>query len=237
MRCLESLARVQAASFAAGSGGERRDVRGCGGRGYPELLRAPTAAPIPVPPLRASEPSPTRSRLRSPHISSMHGGETRPPPLPQPPPITFRPCTKHPCTSWTPIPSHSHGLSSAGAALLCSACSSTGAAPVPPLPFTPPSPRFCLRVSHCFPDSFAESINTTKNNFRPALTRSQQRGSSCTPRGEGWAPCGCVGGDTHRALLAGLLYLHHLQSESPGLGQLLAGRGMRDARGRAAVPG
>ena len=235
MRCLESLARVQAASFAAGSGGERRDVRGCGGRGYPELLRAPTAAPIPVPPLGAN-PNPQPAAFPTHQFHAWR--RDPPPPLPHPPlSITFRPCAKHPCTSWTPIPSHSHGLSSAGAALLCSACSSTGAAPVPPLPFTPPSPRFCLRVSHCFPDSFAESINTTKNNFRPALTRSQQRGSSCTPRGEGWAPCGCVGGDTHRALLAGLLYLHHLQSESPGLGQLLAGRGMRDARGRAAVPG
>lgn len=44
-------------------------------------------------------------------------------------------------------------------------------------------------MSHCFPNSFAESINTTKNNFRLALTSSQHRGSSCTPQGEGWAPC------------------------------------------------
>ena len=122
---------------AAGSG----ETCGAAGGGVtPSCSVRPPQPPIPVPPLRASEPTPTRSRLRSPHISSMHGGETRPPPLPQPPPITFRPCAKHPCTSWTPIPSHSHGLSSAGAALLCSACSSTGAAPVPPLPTVlPPS--------------------------------------------------------------------------------------------------
>lgn len=46
MRCLESLDRVQAASFASGSDGERRDERGCGegGGGYPVPLRVPTAA-------------------------------------------------------------------------------------------------------------------------------------------------------------------------------------------------
>lgn len=127
MRCLESLDRVQAASFAPGSGGERRDVRGCGegrggGWGCPEPLRVPTAAASKP----GANPKPQPAALP---LHRFHAWQRDP----APPSITFRPCTKPSLHILDPIPSHSYGHSSAGAALFCSACS-TGAAIHPPPP-------------------------------------------------------------------------------------------------------
>ena len=137
MRCLESLARVQAASFAAGSGGERRDVRGCGGRGYPELLRAPTAAPHPGTAAR-SQPQPAAGCV--PHTSVPCMVERPAPPSPPPPPHHLQALHKTPLHVLDPHPQPFPRPQQCGgsAALLCMQQHRGGSRPPPPLHPPPP---------------------------------------------------------------------------------------------------
>lgn len=100
-------------------------------------------------------------------------------------------CTKAPLHGATQAGLPSQGLSAAQGGTPMLSSLQVGAELFPP-------PRPGLPLSHCFPDSFAKPINTTKNNFCLAPKRSQQQG--CSPpwqgRGrmgttvpcEGWSP-------------------------------------------------
>lgn len=93
-----------------------------------------------------------------------------------------------------------------------------------------------LPLSHCFPDSFAKLINTTKNNFCLALKRGQQQG--CSPEGEQWAPRSPArrqerGWSIYSSSSTACPFQMHLSEGSPGTGWLLARCQAKDA----AVPG